>query len=88
MNSMVEFYQPQADFGTPESKSDATVTLMIDGREVTVAEGTSVMRLPSKPESKCRNCARQTASSLLARAEFVWLRLKVDAVTLVMHHAC
>ena len=40
MNSMVEFYQPQADFGTPESKSDATVTLMIDGREVTVAEGT------------------------------------------------
>ena len=44
MNSMVEFYQPQADFGTPESKSDATVTLTIDGREVTVAEGTSVMR--------------------------------------------
>ena len=44
MNSMVEFYQPQADFGTPESKSDATVTLTIDGRDVTVAEGTSVMR--------------------------------------------
>ena len=44
MNSMVEFYQPQADFGTPESKSDATVTLTIDGRDVTVAKGTSVMR--------------------------------------------
>ena len=44
MNNMVEFYQPQADSGTPESKSDATVTLTIDGREVTVAEGTSVMR--------------------------------------------
>ena len=44
MNSMVEFYQPQADFGTPESKSDATVTLTIDGRDVTVAGGTSVMR--------------------------------------------
>lgn len=44
MNSMVEFYQPQADFGTPASKSDATVTLTIDGRDVTVAKGTSVMR--------------------------------------------
>lgn len=44
MNSAVEFYHPQADFGTPESKSDVRVTLTIDGREVTVAEGTSVMR--------------------------------------------
>lgn len=44
MNSMVEFYQPQPDFGTPVSQSDATVTLTIDGRDVTVAEGTSVMR--------------------------------------------
>jgi formate dehydrogenase major subunit len=44
MNSMVEFYQPQADFGTPKSQSDKTVTLTIDGRDVTVAEGTSVMR--------------------------------------------
>ena len=44
MNSMVEFYQPQADFGTPESKADASVTLTIDGRDITVAEGTSVMR--------------------------------------------
>ena len=32
-------------------------------------------------------CATDSLS-LLARAEFVWLRLKVDAVTLVMHHAC
>ena len=44
MNSMVEFYQRQADFGTPKSQSDKTVTLTIDGRDVTVAEGTSVMR--------------------------------------------
>ena len=44
MNSMVEFYQPQADFGTPEAKADASVTLTIDGRDITVAEGTSVMR--------------------------------------------
>lgn len=37
-------YQPQKDFGTPASKTDQTVTLFIDGREVTVPAGTSVMR--------------------------------------------
>lgn len=37
-------YQPQSDFGTPASKSNASVTLMIDGREVTVPAGSSVMR--------------------------------------------
>ena len=37
-------YQPQPDFGTPEVKSDTCVTLTIDGRDVTVPAGTSVMR--------------------------------------------
>ncbi|HZV17689.1 MAG TPA: formate dehydrogenase subunit alpha [Sphingobium sp.] len=37
-------YEPQADFGTPLSKSDKSVTLTIDGHAVTVPEGTSVMR--------------------------------------------
>jgi len=37
-------YEPQADFGTPEVRSDTTVTLTIDGRQVTVPAGTSVMR--------------------------------------------
>jgi formate dehydrogenase major subunit len=37
-------YERQKDFGTPEVKSDETVTLTIDGREVTVPAGTSVMR--------------------------------------------
>jgi len=32
------------DYGTPERTSENLVTLSIDGREVTVAEGTSVMR--------------------------------------------
>jgi len=32
------------DFGTPERKSDKTVTLEVDGCSVTVPEGTSVMR--------------------------------------------
>lgn len=37
-------YEPQADFGTPASNSETLVTLTIDGRSVTVPEGTSVMR--------------------------------------------
>ena len=45
---MVEFYQPQADFGTPMSVGKQLVTLSIDGVSVTVPEGTSVMRAAVK----------------------------------------
>ena len=34
----------ETDYGTPASTSEKTVTLTIDGFEVTVPEGTSVMR--------------------------------------------
>src|SRR5262249_48752221 len=34
----------EIDYGTPMSRSTATVTLTIDGRHVTVPEGTSIMR--------------------------------------------
>ncbi|PCI48715.1 MAG: formate dehydrogenase, partial [Alphaproteobacteria bacterium] len=34
----------EKDYGTPEIKSETTVTLNIDGKTVTVAEGTSLMR--------------------------------------------
>ena len=34
----------EIDYGTPFSKSEKTVTLTIDGVEVTVPEGTSIMR--------------------------------------------
>ncbi|MEO6041879.1 MAG: formate dehydrogenase subunit alpha [Croceibacterium sp.] len=37
-------FERQADFGTPPVASDDLVTLTIDGREVTVPAGTSVMR--------------------------------------------
>ena len=37
-------YQPLQDFGTPASRSNQTVTLTIDGREVNVPAGSSVMR--------------------------------------------
>ena len=35
---------PETDYGTPKSKSETLVTLTIDGTEVTVPEGTSIMR--------------------------------------------
>src|SRR3546814_17827296 len=37
-------YERQPDFGTPASRADTAGTLTIDGRAVTVPEGTSVMR--------------------------------------------
>ena len=37
-------YEPQADFGTPAMVSATSITLTIDGRAVTVPQGTSVMR--------------------------------------------
>ncbi|NBC37152.1 formate dehydrogenase subunit alpha [Novosphingobium sp. FSY-8] len=37
-------YERQADYGTPAKQGAANVTLNIDGRAVTVPEGTSVMR--------------------------------------------
>lgn len=37
-------YEPQDDLGTPAVVSDRVVTLTIDGRAVSVPEGTSVMR--------------------------------------------
>ena len=37
-------FERQKDFGTPESRAAEAVTLTIDGRDVTVPAGTSVMR--------------------------------------------
>src|SRR5262245_310012 len=34
----------EIDYGTPHSRSEKTVTLTIDGRQVTVPEGTSILR--------------------------------------------
>ncbi|MEI8363339.1 MAG: formate dehydrogenase subunit alpha [Betaproteobacteria bacterium] len=37
-------YDDQKDYGTPASQSDVQITLTIDDREITVPEGTSIMR--------------------------------------------
>lgn len=41
---MKDFILPDRDFGTPAAKSKQLVTLTIDGFDVTVPEGTSIMR--------------------------------------------
>ena len=57
-------YQPQNDFGTPASKSAEEVTLTIDGRDVTVPVGTSVMRAAAEIDSNIpKLCATDTVES-------------------------
>jgi formate dehydrogenase major subunit len=61
---MLKFYEPQADFGTPQSNSQTMVTLSIDGVQVTVPEGSSVMRAASESGIKIpRLCATDSLKS-------------------------
>ena len=61
---MLEFYQPQQDFGTPVSTSEQMVTLTIDGKQVTVPEGTSIMRAAAESGVKVpRLCATDQLKS-------------------------
>ncbi|WP_027856334.1 formate dehydrogenase subunit alpha [Marinobacterium jannaschii] len=41
---MLQYFDPNKDYGTPASLSEKQVTLEIDGVEISVPEGTSVMR--------------------------------------------
>lgn len=41
---MLQFYEPEKDFGTPVSSQKNLVTLTVDGIEVCLPEGSSVMR--------------------------------------------
>ncbi len=44
---MLQYFDPEQDYGTPPSVSETQVSLMIDGTEITVPEGTSVLRAAS-----------------------------------------
>ena len=44
---MLQYYDPRKDYGTPRQPGEATVSLTIDGQQVTVPEGTSVMHAAS-----------------------------------------
>ena len=55
---MLQFYEPEADYGTPASVSDTRVSLTIDGVQVSVPEGASVMRAAAEAGIKVpRLCA-------------------------------
>ena len=41
---MLQFYEPEKDYGTPASTATEQVTVTVDGVQVTVPAGTSVMR--------------------------------------------
>ena len=57
-------FERQKDFGTPESRSTEAVTLTIDGRDVTVPAGTSVMRAASEIGGKIpKLCATDNMAS-------------------------
>ena len=55
---MLQFYQPDKDYGTPAVAAGEPVELYIDGVAVTVAAGTSVMRAAAEAGIKVpRLCA-------------------------------
>ena len=56
---MKDFIIPDRDYGTPAAKSKQMVTLTIDGFDVTVPEGTSIMRAAAEI---CRWQIAMTAS--------------------------
>jgi formate dehydrogenase major subunit len=55
---MLQFYEPEQDYGTPAGTGTASVSLSIDGTTVTVPEGSSVMRAAAEAGVKIpRLCA-------------------------------
>jgi formate dehydrogenase major subunit len=54
----------ETDYGTPQSKSEKLVTLEIDGHEITVPEGTSIMRAAMELGTKIpKLCATDSLNS-------------------------
>lgn len=61
---MLQFYEPTKDFGTPISLSEKLVTLTVDGVEVTLPEGSSVMRAAAQAGVKIpKLCATDALDS-------------------------
>ncbi len=80
MSTAYKPYRRADDFGTPASRNatDKTVTLTIDGEEVTVPEGTTVLRAAALTGVNIpKLCATDSASSLSAPAVCVSSRSRV-----------
>jgi formate dehydrogenase major subunit len=65
----------EIDYGTPASTAEKMVTLTIDGREITVPEGTSIMRASMEmPARRSPSSAPPTWSTPSAPAGSAWSR--------------
>ena len=61
---MLNFYEPEKDFGTPISLNEKQVTLTVDGMEVCLPEGSSVMRAAAQAGVKIpKLCATDALDS-------------------------
>ena len=84
---MLEFYEPQADYGTPKSTSTTMVTLSIDGVSVTVPEGTSVMRAAAESGVKIpRLCATDQLKSFRLSCVMLGRNRRPPRLSRVLHH--
>ena len=64
---MLQFYEPEKDFGTPPGISSDTVTLSVDGVDVTVPAGTSVMRAAAEAGIKVpKLCATDSLEAFVS----------------------
>ena len=47
---MLEYFDPNKDYGTPKKLSEKQVSLIVDGVSITVPEGTSVLRAAAEAD--------------------------------------
>ena len=55
---MLQFYEPEKDYGTPARVATEQVTVTVDGLQVTVPAGTSVMRIRTREAVRDHRHAR------------------------------
>ena len=88
MNAAVQHFDPNKDYGTPAVQSDVEVTLTIDGRSVTVPEGTSVMRASSLAGIDIpKLCASDNLEGIRLLPSLPGVRRRNAWVARILHHA-
>ena len=66
----------EIDYGTPASKAEKQVTLTVDGREITVPEGTSIMRASMEAGVEIPKLCATDMLDCSAPAASAWSRLR------------
>lgn len=62
----------EIDYGTPASTAEKTVTLTVDGVEISVPEGTSIMRAAMDGGVEIPKLCATDMLDFMARAACVW----------------